>query len=177
MKRYGFVWLILLVLWQPKVFSIGQYPVPTNAPIDVPLKYNTICHGSGVMAPIGAKRPLVIGRTARHDVPINGAGGLSAHRGAPPVAGSAYDNWLQSDGAGALIYEEDGIGYYDLNTLYDLYNQYTTDNDMPGGWEEFLNWFNNSGKYGTPIDDGIWMLVVLMSLYVTKKRKERKTAL
>lgn len=93
---------------------------------------------------------------------------MPVRRGAPPTAGSAFDRWMQSDGSGALDYEIDGVGYYDMDLLYQLWLQYAADNDMPGTWDAFMDWFNNGNqtKYRAPLDDAPLFMLLLMGCYI-----------
>lgn len=129
-----------------------------------------------VVAEESVRKPLELGYTAATEYMRVSSVVKPVRRGAPPTAGHAYDNWIQSGGAGALDYEIDGVGYYDMNRLYDLWSQYAADNDMPGTWEAFMDWFNNGNqtKYRAPLDDALWYLIMLVGMYVEIRIIRRK---
>lgn len=88
-------------------------------------------------------------------------------RGAPPTSGSAFDTWLQSNGQGALVNTDNGIGYYDMNLLYDLWLNNPSHGDMPGTWDAFLDWFNNNSNVRVPLSDAPLFILLLIGCYAT----------
>lgn len=98
----------------------------------------------------------------------------SQRRGAPPTSGSAFDTWLQSNGQGALVNTDNGIGYYDMNLLYDLWLNNPSHGDMPGTWEAFLDWFNNNSNVRVPLTDAPLFMLLLMGCYMAYAVNHKK---
>ena len=98
----------------------------------------------------------------------------SNRRGAPPTSGSAFDKWLQSTGQGALVNTDNGIGYYDMNMLYDLWLNNPSHGDMPGTWDAFLDWFNNNSNVRVPLSDAPLFMLLLMGCYMAYAVNHKK---
>ncbi|MGM9830789.1 MAG: hypothetical protein ACI3Z5_02080 [Paludibacteraceae bacterium] len=95
-------------------------------------------------------------------------------RGAPPTSGSAFAAWLQSVGQGALVNTDNGIGYYDMNLLYDLWLNNPSHGDMPGTWDAFLDWFNNNSNVRVPLTDTPLFMLLLMGCYMAYAVNHKK---
>lgn len=96
-------------------------------------------------------------------------------RYAPPsdtsggAAGKALADWLETNGGSAWLYTNDGVKYYDMNALEQLFNDMGGVDDMPGlTWEEFLQWFNNGNQtqYKAPVSDGMAVMFLFLLGYI-----------
>ena len=102
-------------------------------------------------------------------------------RYAPPSGDTPYLNWLQNQGESAYLYSDDnGVRYYDINKLREIYEQQFGGTDTPEiTWEEFLSWFNSYEYVGVPLSDGCLVMLLLavgLALYIRKKTKCTRSA-
>lgn len=98
----------------------------------------------------------------------------SNKRFAPPsgtnggAVGKAIANWIETNGTGAYIYSDNGVKYYNMNTLQQLFESLGGLNDMPDlTWDEFLQWFNNNNptQYRAPIGEPLIPLLFCLLAY------------
>lgn len=88
----------------------------------------------------------------------------------PPTTGSAFGNWMASGQAeSAYLYTgEDGVQYYDMSLLYNLFlSQYGSSDEPSLSWEEFLQWFNDEKQtqYAAPLSNTCPCLLLLAVVY------------
>ncbi len=98
----------------------------------------------------------------------------SIRRFAPPsgsgggAIGNAIANWIETNGTGAYLYSDNGVKYYNMNTLQQLFESLGGLNDMPDlTWDEFLQWFNNNNQtqYRAPIGEPLIPLLFCLLAY------------
>ena len=75
---------------------------------------------------------------------------------------------------GALVNTDNGIGYYDMNLLYNLWLNNPSHGDMPGTWEAFLDWFNNNSNVRVPLTDAPLFMLLLMGCYMAYAVNHKK---
>lgn len=88
--------------------------------------------------------------------------GLSGRKNAPPTTGGGWDKWLDKVPYMEDYIGEDGVKYYDYQTLYNAFIEAQRNGNFPGWtWEQFLeNFFNPSEKYDFPLGEA-WVLLVM----------------
>ena len=91
--------------------------------------------------------------------------GVSGRKNAPPTTGGSWDNWLDKVPYMEDYVGEDGVKYYDYQTLYNAFITAQKNGNFPGWtWEQFLeNFFNPSEKYDFPLGEA-WVLLAMALL-------------
>jgi hypothetical protein len=84
-----------------------------------------------------------------------------------PTTGGSWDNWLDKVPYMEDYVGEDGVKYYDYQTLHDAFIEAQRNGNFPGWtWEQFLeNFFNPSKNYDFPLGEA-WVLLILALAYV-----------
>ena len=102
----------------------------------------------------------------------------SGRRYAPPTGDNAYLNWLSQFGSGALLYTSEGVAYYDIEKLRQIYEEmYGDGTHMPDiSWEDFLKWFTGYDGVAVPLGDGcspllFFAVIFICSIAFCQKRK------
>lgn len=113
-------------------------------------------------------------KTAFYAPPSSGAGGSAV--------GNALANWMEANAGGAWLYTDNGVKYYDMNILEQLFNSTGGINDMPDlTWQEFLQWFNNNNQtqYKAPLAEDLapyFLLILCYSIHrYFKTHKQKQT--
>ena len=116
--------------------------------------------------------PLSLGYTAASTYIVPSS---QCKRYAPPSgtsggsAGKALATWIETNGGSAWLYTNDGVKYYDMTILEQLFNNMGGIDDMPDlTWDEFLQWFNNNNQtqYKAPVGDGMAVMFLFLFGYI-----------
>ena len=91
----------------------------------------------------------------------------SGRRYAPPTGDNAYLNWLSQFGSDALLYTSEGVAYYDIDKLRQIYeSMYGDGTHMPDiSWEDFLKWFTGYDGVAVPLGDACRPLLFLIAIF------------
>ena len=104
--------------------------------------------------------------------------GVSGRKNAPPTTGDSWDKWLDKVPYMEDYIGEDGVKYYDYQTLYNAFIEAQRNGNFPGWtWDQFLeNFFNPSENYDFPLGEAWVLLVMALGYALVMWIKSRRVA-